>query len=132
MNNLYFKYKFKENNSMMIIYKQQLYIWAALFSKKSCRYAIQFYWLVIFNLILIIKMSATKTPSKRIWKPADTEKLYDCFRTKEIDPKDQTPQYIKRVYNINSLIQDIHKKVHSFYRTYRLLLRTMTSAWHHK
>ena len=52
-------------------------------------------------------MSTTKTPDKRIWKLADTEKIYDCLITKETDPKDQKPQYIKKFYNRNSWIQDV-------------------------
>ena len=66
------------------------------------------------------KMSSQKNPTtKRIWNPDDTEKLYEKFRTKEIDPKNQTPTYIRRFHQRSDWIKSIYPKPSPFYRTYR-------------
>ena len=79
------------------------------------------HFLQCFSFCLLINtlIMTTKFPSKRSWKPEDTEKLYSCFRAKAADPKDQTPNHIKSFYSRTPWIQSIYKKPHSFYRTYR-------------
>ena len=78
-------------------------------------------FLQFFSFCYLINtlITTTKIPSKRPWKPEDTEKLYSCFQAKEADPKDQTPNHIKSFYSRTPWIQSIYKKPHSFYRTFR-------------
>ena len=63
------------------------------------------------------KSSPQKTES---WSIKDSAQLYDLFRSKQIDPLQQTPKYIRTTWEAHSWIRKKYPvRPQPFYKTYR-------------